>query len=377
VQEAFARIGAVFETEVGADATLLTLTVLSQHSAQGLSLLSEIVAKPRFEAHEFMRVRDLRLNRLTQLRDLPPSVADRTFIRALYGGHPYGHLPLGTEAGLAEAMLGDVVRFHRQAYRSSDATLVAVGDASHEDLADLARAALGGWCAADPGGQDDDCAGRSVRAPPPVPDTRTVVVVDRPDAAQSELRIGHLGTDRGTPDYHALLVLNMILGGQFTSRLNLKLREEKGYTYGVRTAFDFRRGRGPFVLQLAVQTPATADAIADAVAGIEAIRGAEPATAQELELARAGLTRGYPRNFETAEQIGRAIVQRALYDLPDDHFERFVPAVNAVDAEAVTAVANRYLDPPRMLTVIVGDRARIEPSLSGLALGVTRTVSVE
>jgi predicted Zn-dependent peptidase len=213
-----------------------------------------------------------------------------------------------------------------------------------------------------------------VPAPPEIAGGRTFVLVDRPGAAQSELRLGHLGVRRCTADYHALIVLNMILGGQFTSRLNLKLREEKGYTYGVRTLFDCRRGRGPFVAQLAVQTKVTAEAIADAVAEIESIRGQEPPRPEELDLARAGLTRGYPRNFETAEQIARAVVQMALYGLPEDYFEQFVPTVAGMDAARVTAAAGRHLDPARLLTVIVGDQAAIGSSLSGLALGELRVM---
>jgi zinc protease len=376
VQEAFARIGEMFDTEVGSDATLLTLTVLSRFSAEGLSLVADVVSKPRFEAHEYVRVRDLRLNRLTQLRDLPPSLADRTFIRALYGDHPYGHLPLGTESGVAGSLLDEVIGLHQRVYRPSSATLVAVGDASHDELAALAEGAFGAW-GNGPVGPNGGTMGRPVPAPPEPPGGRQIVIVDRPGAAQSELRIGHLGVDRRTPDYHALLVLNMILGGQFTSRLNLRLREQKGYTYGVRTLFDCRRGRGPFVAQLAVQTRVSADAIADAVAEIESIRGQEPPTPEELELARAGLTRGYPRNFETAEQIARAVVQMALYGLPEDYFECFVPSVASVDADQVTAVAASHLDPARMLTVIVGDQAAVEPSLSGMDLGERRVVTVD
>jgi predicted Zn-dependent peptidase len=181
---------------------------------------------------------------------------------------------------------------------------------------------------------------------------------------------------RDTPDYHALIVLNMVLGGQFVSRINLKLREEKGYTYGARTAFEFRRGAGPFVLQASVQSDATVEAMQDALAELDAIRGGRPATAPELDLARAALTRGYPRGFETADQIARAAAQMALYGLPDDYFTTFVPRVRAVDAAAVTRVAERYLDPSRMVAAVVGDRERIGP-LSAIGLGDARDVTEE
>src|SRR5437870_2228569 len=142
-----------------------------------------------------------------------------------------------------------------------------------------------------------------------------------------ELRIGHVAESRKTPDYHALLVLNMVLGGQFVSRVNMNLREEKGYTYGARTSFEFRRGRGPFVFHASVQSDVTADAVRETFAEVRAIRGDRPVTRSELELGRAALTRGYPRSFETAEQIARAAAQLALYDLPHDYFATFVPMV--------------------------------------------------
>jgi zinc protease len=150
---------------------------------------------------------------------------------------------------------------------------------------------------------------------------------------------------RSTPDYHALLLLNMVLGGQFISRINMNLREDKGFTYGARTSFDFRRGLGPFQLQVSVHTAATAEAIRESLAEVRAIRVDRPPSGRELEQARAALTRGYPRNFETADQIARSSAQLALYGLPDDYFERFVPAVHALTVDDLTAVAQRHIDP--------------------------------
>ncbi len=158
----------------------------------------------------------------------------------------------------------------------------------------------------------------------------------------------------------------MILGGQFVSRINMNLREKKGYTYGARTCFDLRRGAGPFVLQASVQTEATADAVGEAMGELRAIRGERPVTRDELLLGRAALTRGYPRNFETAEQIARAAAQLALYELPDDYFARFVPDRAGADAEEVTQAGATHIHPDQLLTVIVGDRDTIGPSLETL-----------
>ena len=161
----------------------------------------------------------------------------------------------------------------------------------------------------------------------------------------------------------------MVLGGQFVSRLNMKLREEKGFTYGVRSAFDFRRGPGPFVVQVSVQSNATGEALGDIMAEISDIRGPRSATDDEVQLASAALTRGYPRGFQSAEQIARAAAQIALHGLPDDYFSQFIPRTTAVDARRVTDVADRYLHPDSLSAVVVGDRAAAEAAFGRVGLG--------
>src|SRR5207249_3569660 len=189
-----------------------------------------------------------------------------------------------------------------------------------------------------------DATGSPDAAPAAVPsNVASLHVVTRPGAPQSELRIGHVAVARNTPDYHALVAANMVLGGQFVSRINLNLREGKGLTYGARTAFDFRRMPGPFTLQVSVQTAGTVRAIAESIDEIAGIRGDRPISDAELALGVAALTRGYARNFETAEQIARAAMQIALYDLPDDYFAQYVPRVEAVTAADATTAAARHL----------------------------------
>src|SRR5206468_135372 len=204
-----------------------------------------------------------------------------------------------------------------------------------------------------------------------------LAIVPRPRAPQSELRIGHVAVSRTTPDYHALVAANMVLGGQFVSRINLNLRENKGFTYGARTTFDFRRLPGPFVLQVGVQTAATAQAIRESIDEIAAVRGPRPVSRQELALGVATLTQGYARNFETADQIGRAVTQLALYDLADDYFAQFVPRVASVTAEEVTRVVARHLDPAHLTTLIVGDLDVIGGDLAQLDLGEPVVISTD
>jgi predicted Zn-dependent peptidase len=371
VHEALGRIGAQLDLEVGHDATVMSLTTLERHLGQGLELLRDMLAAPRFEQREFDRVRDLRLNRLLQLKDMPPALADRAFMQLIYRNHPYGHLPIGSEGALRSLMIRDIVAFHRRAFVPSRTTVIAVGDATHAAMIDAVRRAFDGWQAQ----PDGPVADPDAFANPPVPAAK-LALVHRAGAAQSELRIGHVALPRKTPDYHAALVANMILGGQFVSRINMNLREEKGYTYGARTAFEFRRAPGPFVLHASVQSEATADALREALGEIRAIRGDRPITREELHLGRASLTRGYPRSFETADQIARGAAQLTLYGLPDDYFSTFIPKVMALDEEDATAAAFKHIDPARLLAVVVGDREKLLPSLKALELGEVVEIAV-
>ena len=360
MHEALARIGAQFDTDIGPDATLASATALSRVADRALGLVADIVARPSLTGADFARVRQLRLHRLTQLRDNPSAVADRVFMRTLYASHPYGHTPTGNERALQSMTVDDVRAFHANAIRPSVATLVAVGDCEHDAIVALAREAFAGWegTSADVPGERDA-----------LPEPPRLTVVPRRGAPQSELRIGHVAVARHTPDYHALVAGNMVLGGQFVSRMNLNLRERRGFTYGARTAFDFRRLAGPFALQVSVQTSATVEAINEAMGEIDGIRGSRPITREELALGIAALTRGYARNFETAEQIARSVMQLALYDLPDDYFAEFVPKIEQVTPEEASRVLARHVHPERLTTLIVGDLEAFGPGLRDLELG--------
>ena len=360
MHEAIGRLGTQFDTDIGADAMTVSATVLSRLADRALALLGDVVARPALREADFARVRDLRLHRLVQLRDMPAAVADRAFLKLLYGGDPYGHAPIGSEAALAGLQVGDARGFHARLIRPSTATLIAVGDCDHDDIARRAGDAFDGWI----GTAEDETP--EVGELPAAPH---LAIVPRSGAAQSELRIGQVSAPRSTPDYHALVVANTILGGQFVSRLNINLREDKGFTYGARTAFEFRRRRGPFVLQTAVQTSGTVQAIEESIGEIDGMRGPRPVSSDELDLAVAALTRGYARNFETSEQIARAVLQLALHDLPDDYYAQFVPTVERITSDDVAQVMARHTDPGTLTTVIVGDPDAIGQELGRLGLG--------
>jgi predicted Zn-dependent peptidase len=372
VSDALARIGGEYDVEVGADVTTFTLTTLTRFADRGAALLADIVARPSLRQTDFDRVHQLRLDRLRQLKDLPPAMAERAFLRLLYGDHPYGHLPIGDEPSLQGLRVRDVETFHQASYRPSGATVVVAGPMAHGELLDVAARALSSW--REPGQQDQALTVAAAIDPPAAVKFR-LSIVPRDGAAQSEVRIGYLSARRSTADYPALLVMNAIMGGQFVSRINLKLREEKGYTYGARTGFDWRRGLSPFTLQASVHTASTADAVRDSLHELEAIRHARPPSDAELSLAKASLTRGYPRNFETVQQVARSVAQLALFNLPDTYFEEFVPKVHRITQADVVDAAERYIDSSKLGTLVVGDVTAVRDGLGALGLGEPQILS--
>jgi predicted Zn-dependent peptidase len=370
LHDALARLGSHLEGEVGPDAAALGLVTLARNGPRAMALLADIACHPRFDPSDFARVRDNRVSRLVQMRDVPAAVAERVFSRQLYGAHPYGHSPVGVEASLRAMTLDEVRAFHADVLLATTPTIMAVGDVAHADVVAWVDAS---WPARRAAASTSADAAASIA----VPRGPSLSFVHRAAAAQSELRVGRIGAARATPDYAALAVMNTILGGTFVSRINSKLREEKGFTYGVRSSFDYRRQPGPFVVQTSVQASATTEAIADIVHEIRGIGGDRPPTAAELTRAQAALTRSYPRSFETAEQVTRAVAQLALHGLPDDYFDGFVRDVTRVTAEQVTDVARRYASADDLHAVVVGDRTHLDASGLGLGEAVERALSDE
>jgi zinc protease len=358
LHEALAGIGGQLDTDIGHDATVLSMLALSSHRERAIELFVDMAERPRLDSPDVARVTSLRLNRLRQLRHSASALADLLFMRRLYGGHPYGRPGIGTEASLKAFDVDDVRGFH-QRLGSTPATLVMVGDISHDEAVRLVSRHL----SSEP---------RIGHADPPAPSSTEgsrLLFVPREGAAQSELRLGRVALPRRTPDYHAAVVTNMLLGGAFVSRINMKLREEKGVTYGARSSFQFLRQAGPFSVQASIQSDATAESLHDVLVELDALGNDRPVTDEELSSARDALTRGYARGFETVEQVARAAAQLALYELPEDTFDVFSAHVSAVTADDVTTLAQRWLRAEGMQAVVVGEPATALVGVEAVGLG--------
>jgi predicted Zn-dependent peptidase len=275
---------------------------------------------------------------------------------------------MGTPATLKAFSTADLRAFHSAAYQPGNATLVVVGDISVDTLLPLLEKQFGSWKAA---------ATPARTAVPPAPQLTQgqVTIVDMPGAEQSQVRIGWVGVPRSTPDYFALQVLNTILGGSFTSRLNQNLREKNQFTYGASSRFDMRLSAGPFFAGAGIQTDKTTDALREFFNELTAI--AKPVSAAELAKAKNYIALGFPSEFETIQDLASHIEEMIVYKLPDDYFARYVANVQAVTADAVQKAAATYIQPGKFAVVIAGDRKAIETGVRGLKLGTVRVLTVE
>ncbi|MFQ5746623.1 MAG: M16 family metallopeptidase [Gemmatimonadota bacterium] len=352
------RMGAAFAVSVGPDVALASLHSLSETLDDALDLLATAVTAPDFPPDEVLRVRQERLDEIERRRDDPAEVAGEALLGAVYGPHPYGALAGGTPGAVARIEPEAVRAFHRERYVAGAATLVACGDVAADDFIRRVEKRLGEW----PGGG-------SAAEPPATPgaavEAGRVLIVDRPGSPQSEIRIGAIGAPRGSEDDPRIEVANAILGGLFNSRVNMNLREDKGWTYGARTSFLARRRAGPFVARAAVETGVTAAAFDELVAEIRGL-ARRPPDEEELRLARNALTRSLPRQFETSAQITRRFSHLITYRLPLDFWEGYRERIEAVDRAAVVDVVERYLAPERLVFVAVGDAAAHEEALARL-----------
>jgi zinc protease len=354
--ERFERIGTSVDAHADWDTATISLTVLAEWLPDALTLVRDLLRAPEFPDREVARLKDERLAELLQLRAEPGALADEHLSRAVYAPTARYATPAGGNAASVRALTRDVVRgFYAERYRPTATTLVIAGDVSVDRAADLARALFGDWQ-----GDVGPTVARAVDTSPPIRITR---VVAKADAPQSEIRVGHAGLPRRHPDYFETTVMNAVLGGLFSSRINLNLREEHGYTYGAFSAFEWRRSSGPFVIQTAVKSDVTGAAVREILREIERMRSEEIGT-NELTLATSYLDGVFPIRYETTSAIATALSNLVIHDLPEHFYDDYRARVRAVTTQDVLRAAQRHLHPDRLRIVVVGDPGVIVTPLS-------------
>ena len=332
-----------------------------------LALMADVALRPTFPAADLERKRVEDLTTLLQWRDDPRSLASVEFDRVLYGAnHPYGVPIIGDEQSIRSFTPDDLGRFFASYFRPNNASLIVVGDVTAASILPKLEKAFGRW-------EAGKVPATSTSAIAQVRE-RNVFLVDKPGAPQSQIRIGCIGAPRLTDDYYAIVVMNTILGGSFGSRLNQNLREQHGYTYGAGSRFDFRPLAGPFLASSAVQTAVTDKSITEFMKELNGILA--PVSDTELERARNYVAFSYPADFQSVEEIAGELVNLAVYNLPDDYFDKYIGHILAVTKEDVARAARKYLDPQKVDIVIVGDRQHIEAGVQALNLGPLKVLTV-
>ena len=360
-----AEIGASIDSNGGEESSSLTLTTLTKHRAKALELYTDVLLHPAFPAKELERLRLQRLAGLLRRADSAEAIAGVVFPKLLYGAdHPYGRTD--TPTSIKALTRDDVVAFYKSLFLPNNAALIVVGDVKADAVAAEMEAALKVWTPGD--------APTAKLPEPPAAKPKGIYLVDKAAAAQSLLTVGQVGVPRSTPDYFPIQVMNAILGGQFSSRINLNLREEKGYTYGARSGFTYRKGPGPFQAYAPVQTAVTKEALVELMKELDDIAGPRPATAAELAFAKDRIIKGFPGRFETTAGVAGALAELVTYKLPVDYFATYQARIEAVDQAEVDRVAKAHLDPARMTILVVGDRSKVEPTLKDLPFAGSITV---
>jgi zinc protease len=366
----FERIGTSAEAKADWDSATVSLTVLREHLRDALSLVRDMLRAPAFPEREMARLRDERLAELLQRRAEPGALADDHFARAVYAPDARYALPAAGTAESVRRLTAATVRdFHEMHYRPATTTLVFAGDVTMAAVRELADELFGDWSGA--------AAKTDRRAVDNAPAASVVRVVAKADAPQSELRVGHVGLPRRHPDYFAATVMNAVLGGLFSSRINLNLREEHGYTYGAFSAFEWRRDAGPFVIHTAVRSDVTGAAVREILQEIDGMRSA-PIDEEELTLATSYLDGVFPIRYETTAAIATALSNLVIHDLPEDFYDEYRGRIRSVTRQEVLRAAQQHLHPDQLRIVAAGDPEVIAGPLAevrGAAVEIVRQES--
>ena len=370
IADAIDFLGADLGASSAIDSSAVRLHVPVARLSEALPIMADVALRPTFPKDELERLRQQRLTSLIQSRDDAATIASLAFSHTVYGSsHRFGTATMGTAATIRAFSVDDVRAFYSATFRPDNAALLVVGDVTPDMVLPAIETNFGNWKASGPR------AGHPPYPAPPARTRREIYLVDKPGAPQSQIRIGSIGVPRSTPDYFPIQIANTILGGSFSSRLNMNLRETHGYTYGASSAFDMRIQPGPFSAAAGVQTDKTSESLTEFFKELNGIL--QPIPADELARAKNYVALRFPAGFETTGDISRRLEEVLTYHLPDDYFSRYVSSINAVTGNDVQRVARTYIQPDKLAVVVVGDRKVIEPGVRALNLGPINTLSID
>lgn len=369
LSNALQLLGTTVQTTFGGESGAMTFQSTSAKFGATLDILADMLLNPTFPPDALERLRAQRLVQLNQAKAQSGAIAARVFPRILYGGaHPFGQTT--TEESVKAITRDDIVAFHKAYFRPGRALVTIVGDVKAPAAKAEVVRALAKWIG---GGEKPAFTYPALPAHQP----STIYLVDKPGAAQSTFAIGNPGPPRNTPDYYALQVMNVILGGQFQSRLNANIREDKGYSYGVNSNFGYGKGPGPFRAGGDIVTAKSDVALIEFMKELRGIEGSRPITDEELTTAKDALTQRLPGTFGSVGGINTAITAVWTQGLADDYYQQYGAHIAAITKDDVLRVAKKYIDLDHLAIVIVGDRATIEGPLKATGIAPIAITDIE
>jgi zinc protease len=361
-EAALETMGTEIWYECGTDGTTFSMNALKKHLDKSLALFAEALMEPAFNPAEFEDDKERRLLDLARESEDPYTLTAKVTRRVIFGpDHPYSNFTTGTVSSVRSINLEEARDFAERHFTPANATMIAVGDIDLADFEKRVQKAFGRW--------EGDAPAVATARDPAARSSRTVYLVDKPGDTQSTIAIAHTGMARNNPDWEKLFVANHAFGGFFSSRLNLNLREDKGYSYGVRSNTSPARAASFYSMGGRVQTDATAPSVVEFLKEYEQVVGKRPLTREEIEFSKASITKGYSRDFETIGQLAGALSNQLIYGLPDDQLVQYPKKISAVDVKSANETAKRYFHPGNVAIIVVGDLEKIEGPVRKLNLG--------
>jgi len=349
------KLGSIFSAGVDHDTFNVSLLTLKENLDRSLYLFKLIMTEPNFEESDFERERKKLTTKILQLKDEPSFIARSVFEKITFSNSPYSFPEIGLQDDLITLSKNDIVNFYKKIITVTNSTLIVVGNIKKDELRDKLEKYFGGWTSKGKNHFDIKDISRN---------KSKIFVVNKTGAAQSEIRIGHISKGRNVPDFLAKSVMNIILGGQFTSRINLNLREKNGFTYGADSSFSYNKMMGYFVVSTAVESKNTIPSISEILFELKNIR--KDIKTEELEFAKSYLIKRFPSLFETYLQITNNLAMLIIYNLPEDYFNNYIDNINKITLEEVIQAAINNIFPDSVNILIVGDKNLVLPKVKEL-----------
>lgn len=348
LDEEFEFLGTDISISANHDNIYISMLSLEENFIRSLELFSTIIKEPQFNDNDFERERHKILSRIIQLQSDPSYVASVNFNKILHGNGLYSTPVLGNPADIEKLEKQEIIKFYENYFFANNAAIVIAGSLNHSVTTDLLNEYLGNWSSGKLPGNFH---------PGKIVSKQGVFIVHKDNAPQSEIRIGHLSAGRNTPDFYAKTLMNSVLGGQFSSRINLNLREDKGFTYGAHSSFSYRQEQSHFKVSTAVQTENTAAAVSEILKELKNIR--EEISEKELNFAKSNLVKTYPLKFETYAQLTGNLAALFVYSLPEDYFSTYIGNIEKTTLEETLTAARKNIDQENPVVLIVGDKNKI------------------